>query len=159
MIPTRPNDHQEVLQFVTRCIFAWYGCPRAIITGIGSHFNNAHFRALLKKYGRHHRVTTPYHPQANGQVEVSNREFNTIFKKIFDQMGKIGHTSILTYYGHTERHTRHPSRCLPFGLSLGKPVILQLSLSIEPIGLSRSSTYRWKKQGNNNFSSFRSYRS
>ena len=71
-IPTRTNDHREVLRFITQCIFARYGCPRAIISDGGSHFNNSHFRALLKKYEVHHRITMPYHPQANGQVEVSN---------------------------------------------------------------------------------------
>ena len=74
-------------------------------------------------------------------------------------MGRIGHTSFQTYYGHTGRHTRHPSGCLPSGLSSGKPAIFRLSLSIEPIGLSKSSTYFYMKQGNNDFSSFRSYRS
>ena len=71
-IPTRTNTHREVLRFVTRNIFSRYGCPRAIISDRGLHFNNAHFRALLKRYGVHHRVTTPYQPQANGQVEASN---------------------------------------------------------------------------------------
>ena len=87
-IPTRTNDHREVLRFITRCIFARYGFPRAIISDGGSHFNNSHFRALLKKYGVHHRITTPYHPQANGQVEVSNREVKTILKKIIRPDGK-----------------------------------------------------------------------
>ena len=82
VIPTRTNDYQEVFRFVKRCIFTRYGCPRAIISDGGSHFNNAHFRALLKKYGVHHRVTTPYHPHAKGQVEVSNREVKSILKKI-----------------------------------------------------------------------------
>ena len=81
-ILTRTNDHWEVLRFVTRCIFSRYGCPRAIINGGSSHFNNAHFRTLLKKYRVHHRVTTPYHPQENGQVEVSNTEVKSILKKI-----------------------------------------------------------------------------
>ena len=81
-IPTRTNTHREVLRFVTRNIFSRYGCSRAIISDEGSHFNNAHFRALLKKYRVHHRVTTLYHPQANGQVEVSNREVKNILKKI-----------------------------------------------------------------------------
>ena len=80
--PTRTNDHQEVLRFITRCIYARYGCPRAIISDGSSHFNNSHFRALLKKYGVHHRITMPYHPQVNGQVEVSNREVKSILKKI-----------------------------------------------------------------------------
>ena len=87
-IPTRTNDHQEVLIFVTRCIFTQYDCSRAIISDDGSHFNNAPFRALLKKYGVHHHVTTPYHPKANGQVEVSNREVKTILKKIIRPDGK-----------------------------------------------------------------------
>ena len=69
-IPTRTNDHGEVLKFATQYIFTRYGCLRAIISDGSSHFNNAHFRAFLKKYGVHHRVTTPYHSQANGQVEV-----------------------------------------------------------------------------------------
>ena len=54
----------------------------------GSHFNNAHFRALLKKYELRHRVSTLYHPQAKGQVEVSNREFKNIIKKIICLDGK-----------------------------------------------------------------------
>ena len=87
-IPTRTNTHWEVLRFVTRNIFSRYGCPRAIISDGGSHFNNADFRALLKKYGVHHRVTTPYHPQAYGQVEVRNRELKNILKKIIRPDGK-----------------------------------------------------------------------
>ena len=80
VILTRINNHREELIFVTRYIFAQYGCPRAIISDIGSHFNNANFRVFFKKV--HHRVATPYYPQANGQVEVSNREVKNIFKKI-----------------------------------------------------------------------------
>ena len=92
-IPIRTNDHREVLRFVTRCIFARYGCPRAIISEDGSHFNNAHFWAFLKKYGVHHHITgshftMPYHPHANGQVEVSNREVMSILRKIIHLDGK-----------------------------------------------------------------------
>ena len=43
---------------------------------------------MLKKYGVHHRVTTPYHPQANVQVEVSNREVKNILKKIIHTDGR-----------------------------------------------------------------------
>ena len=87
-IRTRTNTHREVLRFVTRNIFSRYGCLRIIISDGGSQFNNAHFHALLKRYGVYHRVTTPYHPQANGQVEVSNREVKNILKKIIRPDGK-----------------------------------------------------------------------
>ncbi|KAL0296022.1 UNVERIFIED_CONTAM: Retrovirus-related Pol polyprotein from transposon.6 [Sesamum radiatum] len=36
---------------------------------------------LFKKYGVHHRVATTYHPQTNGQAEVSNREVKSILEK------------------------------------------------------------------------------
>ena len=73
-------------------------------------------------------------------------------------MGRIGHTSSPTHYGHTGRHTRHPSRCLPSGTSSGKPATFRLSYSIRPTGPSKSSTSHWTKQGKNDFSNSRSYR-
>ncbi|XP_074266380.1 uncharacterized protein LOC141589645 [Silene latifolia] len=36
---------------------------------------------LLKKYGVVHKVSTAYHPQTNGQAEVSNREIKSILQK------------------------------------------------------------------------------
>ncbi|XP_070045758.1 uncharacterized protein [Nicotiana tomentosiformis] len=40
------------------------------------------FDTLIGKYGITHKVTTPYHPQASDQVEVSNREIKNILSKI-----------------------------------------------------------------------------
>ena len=35
----------------------------------------------MRKYGVHHRLSTPYHPQSNGQAEISNREIKGILEK------------------------------------------------------------------------------
>ena len=86
-IPTWTNNHRVVNKFIVSNIFYQFGCPRAIISDGGSHFTNSHFSSLLKKYGVHHRVTTLYHPKANGQVEVSNREVKNIFKNIIRMDG------------------------------------------------------------------------
>ncbi|XP_042401233.1 uncharacterized protein LOC121991287 [Zingiber officinale] len=59
----------------------WFGVPRAIISDQGSHFCNRHMKALLHKYGVTHKVSTSYHPQTNGQAEVSNREVKSILEK------------------------------------------------------------------------------
>ncbi|KAM1729043.1 hypothetical protein ACFX12_019483 [Malus domestica] len=55
--------------------------PRVIISDGGSHFCNWTIEALLKKYNVTHKVSTPYHPQTNGQAEVSNREIKQILQK------------------------------------------------------------------------------
>ena len=81
-ISTGTNTHREVLKFIMRNIFSRYECPSAIISDGDSHFNNSHFRQLFKKYGVHHHVNTPYHPQVNEEVEVSNKEDKNILKKL-----------------------------------------------------------------------------
>ncbi|XP_019248412.1 PREDICTED: uncharacterized protein LOC109227668 [Nicotiana attenuata] len=46
-----------------------------------NHFCNRAFARLLENYGVRHKVTTPYHPQSSGQVEVSNREIKSVITK------------------------------------------------------------------------------
>ncbi|XP_026396461.1 uncharacterized protein LOC113291104 [Papaver somniferum] len=62
-------------------IFARFGTPRAIISDGGSHFRNKFFQGLLKKYNISHKIATSYHPQTNGQEEVSNQEVKSILDK------------------------------------------------------------------------------
>ena len=126
--PLRRTIIGELLRFITRCIFARYGCPRAIISDNGSHFNNSHFRALLKKYGVHHRITTPYHLQANGQVEVSNREVKTILKKIIRPDGKDWAHKLPNALWAYRTTYKTPIGMSPFQLIFGKACHLPVEL-------------------------------
>ncbi|CAN6552293.1 unnamed protein product [Malus baccata var. baccata] len=78
---TRTNDSKVVADFIRSNIFARFGMPRVIISDGGSHFCNRTIDALLRKYSVTHKVSTPYHPQTNGQAEVSNREIKQILEK------------------------------------------------------------------------------
>ncbi|XP_019260609.1 PREDICTED: uncharacterized protein LOC109238578 [Nicotiana attenuata] len=42
---------------------------------------NESVRTAVGKYGVRHKVTTPYHPQSSGQVEMSNREIKSVLTK------------------------------------------------------------------------------
>ena len=80
-IATRSSDARVVTSFIHSHIFTRFGTPRAIISDEGSHFCNKLFAKLMKKFGVQHRTTLAYHPQANGQAEVSNREIKQILEK------------------------------------------------------------------------------
>ena len=71
-IPTLTNDARVVAQFLRSHIFSWFGTPRALITDNGTHFCNKMIDKVLQKYGVRHRTSLAYHPQTNGQAEVSN---------------------------------------------------------------------------------------
>ncbi|GKA55072.1 reverse transcriptase domain-containing protein [Tanacetum coccineum] len=68
-----------VVKFL-KSLFARFGTPRAIISNRGTHFCNDQFAKIMSKYGVTHRLATAYHPQMNGQVEVSNRGLKRILE-------------------------------------------------------------------------------
>nr|XP_012461583.1 unnamed protein product [Gossypium raimondii] len=79
--PTHNDNAKTAMEFLKQTIFSRFGTPRALISDRGTHFCNKVMEALLAKYGVHHRIATAYHPQTNGQAEVSNREIKTILEK------------------------------------------------------------------------------
>ena len=88
VIPTRTNDAKVVAQFLRSNIFSRFGTPRALITDNGTHFCNKVIDKILHKYGVRHRTSLAYHPQSNGQAEVSNREIKYILEKTVNSSRK-----------------------------------------------------------------------
>nr|GEW86933.1 reverse transcriptase domain-containing protein [Tanacetum cinerariifolium] len=77
-LPT--NDARVVCKFL-KSLFARFGTPRAIISDRGTHFCNDQFAKVMLKYGVTHRLSTAYHPQTSGQVEVLNRGLKRILER------------------------------------------------------------------------------
>ncbi|GKD43437.1 reverse transcriptase domain-containing protein [Tanacetum coccineum] len=74
------NDARVVFKFL-KSLFARFGAPYAIISDCGTHFCNDQFAKVMLKYGVTHRLSTAYHPQTSGQVEVSNRGLKRILER------------------------------------------------------------------------------
>ncbi|XP_075084858.1 uncharacterized protein LOC142168097 [Nicotiana tabacum] len=75
------NDAKVVVNFVKKNILTRFGTPGALISDRGTHFCNKFLGNLLANYGVRHKVTTAYHSQTSGQVEVLNREVKQILEK------------------------------------------------------------------------------
>ncbi|GJR19587.1 reverse transcriptase domain-containing protein [Tanacetum coccineum] len=69
-LPT--NDARVVVKFL-KGLFARFGVPKALISDRETHFCNSQLEKALLRYGVTHRISTAYHPQTNGQTEVTNR--------------------------------------------------------------------------------------
>ncbi|XP_062533327.1 uncharacterized protein K02A2.6-like [Armigeres subalbatus] len=59
--------------------FSRFGVPETVRSDNGPQFVSDSFRAFCREFGIDHQRTTPYWPQANGEVERMN---NTILKRL-----------------------------------------------------------------------------
>ncbi|XP_062103135.1 uncharacterized protein LOC133814153 [Humulus lupulus] len=86
---TKPtNDAKVVMKFLHKHVFTRFGTPRALISDEGTHFVIKILVALLAIYSVKHNIAIAYHPQKNGQAEISNREIKRILEKMVNPSRK-----------------------------------------------------------------------
>ncbi|GJY77375.1 reverse transcriptase domain-containing protein, partial [Tanacetum coccineum] len=124
-LPT--NDVRVAIKFLKQ-LFSRFRTPWAIISDRGAHFCNEQFAKVLQKYGVTHQLSTLYHPQTSGQVEVSNRGLKRILERTVGEhrakwADKLDDAlwAFLTAF-------KTPIGCTPFKLVYGKACLLPIEL-------------------------------
>ncbi|GJV00053.1 reverse transcriptase domain-containing protein [Tanacetum coccineum] len=124
-LPT--NDARVVCKFL-KSLFARFGAPRAIISDRGTHFCNDQFAKVMLKYGVTHRLSTAYHPQTSGQVEVSNRSLKRILERTIGENRASWSDKLDDTLWAFRTAYKTPIRCTPYKLVYGKACHLPIEL-------------------------------
>lgn len=117
---------EKVAKFLHEEIFTRYGVPRELVTNQGAQFTSNLITELMKEYSIRHRKSSPYHPQANGQAEVTNKEIEAILTKTV-QIHRKDWSSRLTEAVWAYRTTwKTTTGFTPFELVYGKAAMLSI---------------------------------
>ena len=122
------NDANKVVGFIQRNILSRFGAPKTIISDEGSHFANKLFAKLMSRYGVRHVRSLAYHPQSNGQVEISNREIKNILEKTINASKKDWSLELEDALWAYRTTYKFPIEMSPYRIVYGKQCHLLLEL-------------------------------
>ncbi|GJX83935.1 reverse transcriptase domain-containing protein [Tanacetum coccineum] len=124
-LPT--NDARVVVNFL-KSLFARFGTPHAIISDRSTHFCNDQFSKVMLKYGFTHRLSTTYHPQTSGQVEVSNCGLKRILERTVGENRASWSDKLDDALWAFSTTFKTPIECTPYKLVYGKACHLPIEL-------------------------------
>nr|GEZ19100.1 reverse transcriptase domain-containing protein [Tanacetum cinerariifolium] len=124
-LPT--NDARVVVKFLNS-LFSWFGTPKAIISDRGTHFCNDQFSRVMSKYEVTHRLSTAYHPQTSGQVEVTNRGLKRILERTVGENRALWSDKLEDTLWAFKTAFKTPIGRTPYRLVYGKSCHLPLEL-------------------------------
>ena len=99
--PVMTITEAKVTSFVWKNIFCSFGVPHVIILDNGKQFDNPKFRKFCQGLEVNNHYTSPRHPQANGQTEMTKKACSKLSK-----LGLRGHG--LKNYKMSFRHIGRP---------------------------------------------------
>nr|GFA68434.1 reverse transcriptase domain-containing protein [Tanacetum cinerariifolium] len=124
-LPT--NDARVVVKFL-KSLFSWFGIPKAIISGHGTHFCNDQFSRVMAKYRVTHRLSTAYHPQTSGHDEVTNRGLKRILERTVGENHALWSDKLEDALWTFRTAYKTSISCTPYRLVYGKACHLPLEL-------------------------------
>nr|GFC69154.1 reverse transcriptase domain-containing protein [Tanacetum cinerariifolium] len=148
-----PTNDARVVVKILKSLFSRFGTPkaiisdRAIISDKGTHFCNDQFSRVMSKYGVTHRLSTAYHPQTSGQVEVTNRGLKQILKRTVGENRALWSDKLEDALWAFRTAFKTPVGCTPYRLVYGKACHLPLELEHKAFWALKHANFDLKTAG------------
>ena len=128
--PLATITENSICTFVWRNIICRYGIPRVLVSENGKQFDNSAFRDFYSELGIKNHYSSPVHPQANGQVEVTNRTLLKIIKTRLEGTKGIWPDDLPSVLWAYWTIVRTPTRETPFRLAYGIDAVIPIEVGL-----------------------------
>nr|GEU83908.1 reverse transcriptase domain-containing protein [Tanacetum cinerariifolium] len=112
-----------------------------------SSLNLSSLDLVMLKYGVIHRLSTAYHPQTSGQVEVSNRGLKRILKRTIGKNRASWSDKLDDALGAFRTAYKIPIECTPYKLVYGKACHLSIELEHKAYWALKQANFDLKTAG------------
>uniref|UniRef100_A0A2N9HF13 Integrase catalytic domain-containing protein n=1 Tax=Fagus sylvatica TaxID=28930 RepID=A0A2N9HF13_FAGSY len=120
-----------------------FGIPRVLVSDNGKQFDNPRFRQFSQELGIHNHYSSPGHPQANGQVEVTNRSLLKLIKTRLEGAKGLWPEELPSILWAYRTTVRIPTGETPFRMTFGSEAVVPVE-----IGLTTFRTSAYDEQEN-----------
>ena len=121
---------KNMRSFVWRSIIYRFRIPRVLVSNNGKQFDNDSFRDFCSQLKIRNHYSSPAHPQANGQVEITNRSLLKIIKTRLDGAKGIWPKELPSILWAYRTIARTPIEETPFRLTYGSEAIIPAEIGL-----------------------------
>ena len=121
---------KNIWSFIWRCIIYRFGIPRVLVSDNGKQFDNDLFRDFCSQLGIRNHYSSLAHPQANEQVEVTNRSLLKIIKTRLEGAKGIWPEELPSILWAYKTTTRTPTGETPFRLTYKNEAVIPAEIGL-----------------------------
>uniref|UniRef100_A0A2N9HAM0 Uncharacterized protein n=1 Tax=Fagus sylvatica TaxID=28930 RepID=A0A2N9HAM0_FAGSY len=141
--PLATITERNIQNFVWKAVICRFGIPRVLVSDNGKQFDNPRFRQFSQELGIHNHYSSPGHPQANGQVEVTNRSLLKLIKTRLEGAKGLWPEELPSILWAYRTTVRIPTGETPFRMTFGSEAVVPVE-----IGLTTFRTSAYDEQEN-----------
>jgi hypothetical protein len=128
--PLATISEKNIKGFVWKAVICRFGIPRVLISNNGKQFDNGPFRELCSQLNIKNHYSSPRHPQANGQVEVTNRTLLNQIKTRLEEAKSMWVEELPSVLWAYRTTVRTPTNETPFKLTFGTEAVIPIEIGL-----------------------------